>query len=158
MSLKGIYVLIIHLENNITVNIGALGKITFKKGLYAYVGSAQKNLEQRVQRHLRKEKKKFWHIDYLLESGAVRIVKVLHKQAGKAEECRLAKNLSLTSEPVIGFGCSDCHCKSHLFRVVDTNFLQESMQVLNTESANYAISKSYKHKRTYLQARDRYAV
>lgn len=156
--MKGIYVLIIRLNKDAAVNIGALGKITFKKGLYAYVGSAQKNLEQRVQRHLGKEKKKFWHIDYLLDSDAARIVKVLHRQASKAEECRLANDLSQTSEPVIGFGCSNCHCKSHLFRVVDTNFLQESMQVLNTESANYAISKSYKHKRIYLQARHRYAV
>jgi Uri superfamily endonuclease len=133
LSLKGIYVLIIHLENNITVNIGALGKRTFKKGLYAYVGSAQKNLEQRVQRHLRKEKKKFWHIDYLLDSDAARIVKVLHKQASKAEECRLAKNLSLTREPVIGFGCSDCHCKSHLFHVGNYRFVSEYMRVLNVE-------------------------
>jgi Uri superfamily endonuclease len=134
LSLKGIYVLIIHLENNITVNIGALGKRTFKKGMYAYVGSAQKNLEQRVQRHLRKEKKKFWHIDYLLDSNAARIVKVLHKQASKAEECRLANDLSLTSEPVIGFGCSDCHCKSHFFHVGNYRFMSEYMRVLNVET------------------------
>ena len=132
--MKGIYVLIIRLNKDAAVNIGALGKITFKKGLYAYVGSAQKNLEQRVQRHLRKEKKKFWHIDYLLDSDAARIVKVLHKQAGKAEECRLADDLSLTSEPVIGFGCSDCHCKSHIFRIGDYRFMSENMRVLNVET------------------------
>jgi Uri superfamily endonuclease len=126
--LKGIYVLIICLNKDAAVKIGALGKITFKRGRYAYVGSAQKNLEQRVQRHLRKEKKKFWHIDYLLDRDATRIVKVFHKQASKAEECRIANELSLFSASVIGFGCSDCHCKSHLFHVVDTSFLQEYIQ------------------------------
>jgi Uri superfamily endonuclease len=133
--LKGIYVLIICLNKDAVVNIGALGKITFKRGMYAYVGSAQKNLEQRVQRHLRKEKKKFWHIDYLLDSDATRIVKVLHKHASKAEECRLASELSSISVPIIGFGCSDCHCKSHLFHVVETSFLQKCMQAWKMKSA-----------------------
>ena len=43
------------------IRIGSLGKITFKKGFYAYVGSAMNNLEKRVQRHLRK-KKNFYHL------------------------------------------------------------------------------------------------
>jgi Uri superfamily endonuclease len=133
--LKGIYVLIICLNKDSVVNIGALGKITFKRGMYAYVGSAQKNLEQRVQRHLRKEKKKFWHIDYLLDSDATTIARVFLKQASKAEECRLANELNLFSAPVIGFGCSDCHCKSHLFHVVDTRFLQECMQASKMKPA-----------------------
>ncbi len=133
MSLKGIYVLIIRLDGDADVNIGALGERTFKKGLYAYVGSAQNNLEQRVKRHLRKEKRKFWHIDYLLDSNATKVVEVLYRQGGKAEECTLANLLAKTGEAVNGFGCSDCHCKSHLFRTSDTRFLREYMQVLDME-------------------------
>ena len=89
-SLAGIYVLIIQVGEDISVDVGALGERVFEKGLYAYVGSAQANLEQRVKRHLRREKKKFWHIDYLLDKPASKIIKVFYKKAGKLEECETA--------------------------------------------------------------------
>jgi len=123
---KGVYVLIISVGRDIKVNVGALGSIFFEKGLYAYVGSAQNGLERRVQRHLRKEKKKFWHTDYLLDD-AVRIVKVFYKEADKSEECRIARKLSEKGVAVKRFGCSDCGCVSHLFRVNDYGFLRDFM-------------------------------
>ena len=122
--MRGVYVLIIQVDENVDMNVGALGKLTFEKGLYAYVGSAQANLEQRIKRHLRKEKRLFWHIDYLLNDSAARIVKVLYKQADKTEECEIAKVIGERGESVDGFGCSDCSCKSHLFRIGDYRFLQ----------------------------------
>jgi Uri superfamily endonuclease len=127
-------VLIIQVDKKVDVNVGALGKLTFEKGLYAYVGSAQANLEQRIKRHLAKEKRLFWHIDYLLSESAARIVKVLYKQTDKTEECNLAKVIGERGKPVNGFGCSDCNCKSHLFRIGDYRFLQESMRVLHVET------------------------
>ena len=126
--------LIIQVDENVDVNVGALGKLTFEKGLYAYVGSAQANLEQRIKRHLGKEKRLFWHIDYLLNDSAARIVKVLYKQADKTEECDLAEVIGKRGEPIEDFGCSDCSCKSHLFRVRDYRFLQKSMQVVHVET------------------------
>jgi Uri superfamily endonuclease len=128
--LKGVYVLIIRVEDDASVNVGALGKLTFEKGLYAYVGSAQNDLKQRVKRHLRKEKRRFWHVDYLLDNGTTKVVKVFHKQADKTEECAIAKVFGERGEPINGFGCSDCGCKSHLFRIEDYWFLQESMRGL----------------------------
>jgi Uri superfamily endonuclease len=133
-TLKGVYVLIIQVDKDTGLNVGALGKLTFEKGLYAYVGSAQTNLEQRIKRHLGKEKRLFWHIDYLLNDSAARIVKVLYKQADRTEECEIAKAIGERGEPVGGFGCSDCSCKSHLFRIGDYRFLQGSMQVLHVET------------------------
>jgi Uri superfamily endonuclease len=132
--LNGIYVLIIHVDKDIDLNIGALGKTAFTKGLYAYVGSAQTNLEQRIKRHTRKEKQKFWHIDYLLNNNAAKIIKVFYKKAKKPEECKTAKTISKKSEPIHGFGCSDCNCKSHLFRIEDYRFPQETMQAFPTET------------------------
>lgn len=126
--------LIIQVDKKVDVNVGALGKLTFEKGLYAYVGSAQANLEQRIKRHLGKEKRLFWHIDYLLNDSATRIVKVLYKQADRIEECELAEVIGERGEPVDGFGCSDCSCKSHLFRIEDYRFLQESMRVVHVET------------------------
>ncbi len=132
--MKGVYVLIIQVDETVDVDVGALGKLRFEKGLYAYVGSAQANLEQRIRRHLGKEKRLFWHIDYLLNNSAARTVKVLYKQADKTEECGLAEVIGERGEPVDGFGCSDCSCKSHLFRIGDYRFLQEAMRVLDVKT------------------------
>jgi Uri superfamily endonuclease len=132
--LKGIYILIIRVAEDISVNVGALGKIVFPKGSYAYVGSAQTNLEQRVKRHLRSEKRKFWHIDYLVDDPAAEIVKVFFKEASKSEECKTAKAFGETSEPVAGFGCSDCNCKSHLFHIENYSFIQETMRLFPIET------------------------
>ena len=116
-TMKGVYVLVISVSKDIRVSVGALGSVNFEKGLYAYVGSAQNNLEKRIKRHLRKVKRKFWHIDYLLENEFVGVVKVLYKEAEKSEECKIASRLGENSIPVENFGCSDCGCISHLFRL-----------------------------------------
>ena len=106
-SCKSIYVLVIQVGDDINVNVGAFGERTFAKGLYAYVGSARTNIEQRIKRHLRGEKRKFWHIDYLLDNATAKIIKVFFREGDKAEECKTAESLSSKSEPVKDFGCSD---------------------------------------------------
>jgi Uri superfamily endonuclease len=100
---KGIYALIICLNDNVNVNVGALGKVSFRKGLYAYVGSAQTNLEQRVKRHLGKEKRLFWHVDYLLNSGNAKVAKVLYREGDKTVECQLANEIGTRGTPSNGF-------------------------------------------------------
>ena len=125
--MKGVYVLVISICKDIKVNVGALGSINFENGVYAYVGSAQNNLEKRIGRHLRRTKRKFWHIDYLLCNRFAKIVKVFYKKAGRNEECRIAKNLSEKGVAIKNFGCSNCSCVSHLFRVEDYSFLKEFM-------------------------------
>jgi len=131
--LKGIYVLIIKVKKEISPTIGNLGKMKFMPGLYAYVGSAQSNLEQRIKRHLRKNKQLFWHIDYLLNENATTISKVFVKNAAKTEECVVADILRTRSESVEGFGSSDCSCKSHLFRIKGLEVLSDFMQVFYPE-------------------------
>jgi Uri superfamily endonuclease len=124
---KGVYVLFISVGRDIRVNVGALGSIFFERGLYAYVGSAQNGLERRVQRHLRKAKRKFWHIDYLLDNEFANVVKVFCKEAEKSEECNIAGKLSEKGVAVKRYGCSDCGCVSHLFRVDDCGLLRDFM-------------------------------
>ncbi len=113
--MKGVYVLLINLDKNIKIRIGSLGFLNFKKGLYAYVGSAQNNLEKRVHRHLKKEKNFYWHIDYFLQKASV--IKIFYKKARKEEECKTAEKLKKCYKHIPKFGCSDCKCKSHLFIV-----------------------------------------
>ncbi len=124
---KGVYVLVVSVGKDIRVNVGALGSIDFEKGLYAYVGSAQRNFEKRIKRHLRKAKRKFWHIDYLLDNTSAKVVKVFYKEAEKSEECKIARELTERAVPVVNFGCSDCDCVSHLFNIDDYGFLRNLM-------------------------------
>ena len=132
--LKGIYVLIIRLNNDAVLRIGALGEVPLMAGVYAYVGSAQTNLEQRVKRHLRKDKRLFWHIDYLLDSDHAKVIKIFYRQADKRGECMVANEICAKGEPVNGFGCSDCNCISHLFRIDEAKFLCDSMQEISMET------------------------
>ena len=125
---KGIYVLVVSVGKDINVDVGALGRVNFEKGLYAYVGSAQNNLEKRIKRHLRKTKQKFWHIDYLLDDDNVKVLKVFYKHAGKSEECKAASRIAERSVSIKGFGSSDCKCRSHLFKIGDYRFLREFMR------------------------------
>ncbi len=115
--IKGVYALLLQISKNISVCVGSLGTLNFKRVFYVYVGSAQNNLEKRVVRHCRGAKRKFWHVDYLLNSRFVSVAGVLFKVAGKAEECLIAKRLQSVGVPVARFGSSDCRCTSHLYRV-----------------------------------------
>lgn len=117
LETRGVYILVISVRETRKVNVGSLGTLTFKRGLYVYVGSAQNNLEKRIKRHFKKHKRVFWHIDYLLSDEYADIINVLFKESPRSEECQMARVLSSLYEPVIGFGSSDCKCPSHLFRV-----------------------------------------
>jgi adenylylsulfate kinase len=132
--MKGIYILLISVTKDISVNIGVLGSRNFQKGFYAYVGSAQNNLEKRVERHLRRAKRKFWHIDYLLGNRQVEVLQLFWKKAGRLEECRIAERLSQVAAPIRSFGSSDCRCRAHLFRIEAYDYLSEFMREIGVTS------------------------
>jgi len=137
--MKGIYVLLISISKGISVNVGALGTVTFEKGLYAYVGSAQSGLEKRVERHLGRAKRKFWHIDYLLDSVGVKVLKVFWAEALKLEECQISRKIAERGIPIRGFGSSDCRCESHLFKLRDYGFLREFMHGIQVKAIRKAV-------------------
>jgi len=110
---RGCYVLLIELPADETVTAGRLGPIHFRRGCYAYVGSALGGLRARLDRHLRPEKKLHWHIDYLLEKA--RIDETVACETSARVECAIARGLVERFESVPGFGSSDCRCRSHLF-------------------------------------------
>jgi len=111
--MKGAYILIIKLEKPEEIIVGRLGRLLFRRGFYAYVGSAMNGIEQRVSHHLKREKNLHWHIDYLLKKG--KMTDVLVAEGTKSLECVTAQGLGARLDSVKGFGCSDCRCKSHLF-------------------------------------------
>ena len=114
----GSYCLIFHLKNSINVSIGKLGTFLFDSGYYYYFGSAKGGggLRARMNRHLSREKKKFWHFDYL-RPQMIFIAAVITFQTN--QECvwcqKIQENFAF-NVPVKGFGASDClsSCKAHL--------------------------------------------
>jgi adenylylsulfate kinase len=124
---KGVYILAISINREARVKIGSLGTKHFEKGLYVYVGSAQQNLEKRILRHIKRDKRKFWHIDYLLGNESVKIFDIFYKDTGKAFECKFAEKLGEIGVPINGFGSSDCKCQSHLFKVNTYESLREAL-------------------------------
>lgn len=106
------YQLFIELKNESTLTIGKLGEFYFPAGLYIYTGSAKQNFEARIQRHLSKDKKLRWHIDYLLDSPRAFVSSV---ERFVESECKINQ---LTDGQILieKFGATDCHegCGSHL--------------------------------------------
>jgi Uri superfamily endonuclease len=131
--LKGTYCLLIHLKQNSQIKVGKIGEINFKRGYYMYVGSALNSLEARIKRHLRDDKKLFWHVDYLLAVKDAEIDNVQFAISNEKFECDLASQISKNGTIITGFGCSDCKCESHLFYFKD--FLEAN------KTCHYAFKK-----------------
>lgn len=115
--MKEVYILIIEVEKEISIVIGTLGRMRFKKGEYIYAGSGQNNARKMIQMHYSDKKKTKHHIDYLLKDPHVTLKKAIYKKGAKEEECRIASIFNITEEPVKNFGSGDCSCYSHLFRL-----------------------------------------
>ena len=113
---SGVYIALFELPQTRRIRVGRLGIITFAPGVYAYVGSAQRNLPARLSRHARRHKPRRWHIDYLSTQAAM--IGAIAIEGHKSLECRLAAMLAKNdATPVPKFGCTDCRCPSHLFRL-----------------------------------------
>jgi len=148
---KGVYTLIIFLSQESPIKIGKLGEFNFLKGYYAYTGSAlgpyKRSLKNRVYRHIRKDKKLRWHIDYLLESPNALVTAVVAIETNERLECKINKLIAEKLNGTIlieGFGASDCkkNCKSHLLflnnmknvelktlKLYEENFGEESLAI-----------------------------
>ncbi len=126
--MKGSYCLCIKLNSDTETNIGALGNIRFRRGLYIYIGSALNSLIPRLARHLNtnrgRGKAVHWHIDYLLRVPEAELQAIWATDWAVRMECEIAGKVAENGEPVPRFGCSDCHCTSHLYRVKNCSFLK----------------------------------
>ena len=69
------------------------------------------SLIPRLKRHLSKNKKLHWLIDYLLKNAEIE--EIIFTDSLKKIECQIADNIN-TLENIPNFGCSDCQCTSHL--------------------------------------------
>ena len=132
---EGIYCVIFRLEKQALFQIGKLGEQEFLPGFYFYCGSAkgEGGISRRVNRHLKKDTKKFWHIDFLKEK--VNPIRIWFLTSMERCECDLVQNLRIdpkVSYSMKGFGASDCteRCYSHLLYAPDTNNLDDVFKQL----------------------------
>jgi len=129
---QGTYVLLLHLPRHCHILVGSLKQIFFKKGFYAYVGSAMGGLEARLKRHLKSHKKRRWHIDYFLHEAE--IIDVVILETNVRLECSVASLLGMSFPAIKKFGSSDCKCNGHLFYIGQkresfNNFIEKILQM-----------------------------
>ena len=106
------YQLLIQLAEPVSVLIGRLGAFDLPAGRYVYTGSAKSNPAARIARHLSREKRLRWHIDYLLAAPGAAIAGTLRFQEPECVINRTTDGRILIPR----FGASDCRsgCGSHL--------------------------------------------
>ena len=133
---KGTYTLLVNLDRDADIEVGALGVRAFSGGHYAYTGSAfGTGGFSRIERHRQvaagTHDVRHWHIDYLLGHPAARIVAV-STSTGVDIECAVAR--SLPGRPVSGFGASDCDCDSHLTHATEQGDLEAAIARAHEET------------------------
>ena len=141
---SGVYVMVMHLDHELDLEIGSKGMMHFNAGYYMYVGSAKANLTKRIERHKRKRKKMHWHLDYFrghcemiaglpirtsglpIESWSLThepypsMPSMPDPDIEVSVECALADAVGAIAEwEVPKFGSSDCDCTSHLFGMME---------------------------------------
>jgi len=118
---KGTYILFIKLKEELNFKTSKK-KFHLKPGYYVYVGSAMKNLFQRVGRHISYKEgtyKKHWHIDNILEVGNVERVFLIPD--GEYREIQVSKMFSKEFMSIKGFGASDIkELEANLYFINDT--------------------------------------
>jgi Uri superfamily endonuclease len=123
---RGSYVLLMVLSGSRIITIGSLSDVRFSAGFYAYVGSAMGGIAARLGYHLKRDKKRHWHIDYLLEEATIVDVSICENDV--RTECDIARSLSSQFDSVPGFGSSDCRCRSHLFFHADEGRMRDGIR------------------------------
>ena len=117
-SQPGTYALIFSACHTRQLEIGKLGTFALKPGFYIYVGSAfgPGGLKARIDHHRKRTGRPHWHIDYL--GPFLELIETWYTHDPVHREHQWAQTVSgtrATSVPLVGFGSSDCRCKSHLF-------------------------------------------
>lgn len=117
---SGTYALLLHAADDSIIEVGALGDMPVRAGVYVYVGSAfgPGGLRARVERHVRSDGALHWHVDSLRAETTLETVWYTHDP--ERRECTWAAVLRLLPDatvPLHGFGASDCNCPAHLVRI-----------------------------------------
>jgi Uri superfamily endonuclease len=122
--LPGAYLLLIELMDDTVVKLPGKRGASLVPGRYLYAGSAYGpgGLKARISRHMRRGKRRCWHIDQLTETGAVLGAWIFPGDS----KCDLANLNSALPVPIVGFGSTDCNrCRSHLLGPLCMDLLRD---------------------------------
>ncbi|MCI4439290.1 DUF123 domain-containing protein [archaeon] len=146
---KGSYSIILKLNSNKKLKVGALKTIFLSRGFYVYNGSAYSvgGLASRIKHHLKKRKKLHWHIDYLTSCGKCKVLRII-----VCKKRNLERDVSLEmlkEQEFIGipkFGSTDDKvAKTHLF-LIRANSEIEALEKVKKVYKKIGVKKIY----TYL--------
>lgn len=142
-SNPGTYALVLKSNTTTTIQIGRWGYLKINPGYYIYIGSAfgPGGVSSRVSRHCRLSKSKHWHIDYLREFTKPLFAFYSDEPVRLEHEWANALNNVKGISSISGFGCSDCHCESHLFFTAKKPELSEFVQVVGSDVKTWKCEK-----------------
>ncbi len=110
-ALPGAYLLLVELTEITFARWANRTSASLAPGRYIYAGSAYGSggLKARVSRHVRRAKRRRWHIDQLTKDGNVLGAWIFPSGI----ECDLIDMNSALPAPIAGFGSTDCtRCRS----------------------------------------------
>ena len=113
---RGAYLLLISLPRPVRLSFQSIKPRVLLSGEYIYAGSAwgPGGIRARVKRHMKRGKRRHWHVDDLTEAANA----ILPFAVPGGYECDLVRSLLAQDQfsvSVRGFGSSDCNrCDSHL--------------------------------------------
>ena len=114
----GTYALILSCASNAHIQIGCLGALCLQPGYYVYQGSAlgPGGLRARIAHHQKVSTRPHWHIDYLRAHTQIQCIWFSY-DAWRHEHqwARALRSVRGARVPLLGFGASDCNCRSHLY-------------------------------------------
>jgi Uri superfamily endonuclease len=89
--------------------------ICMEKGLYLYIGSAKRGLKQRLARHMKKRKSRFWHIDYITSRKDAAVEAIYLSPYPECETLSAVSRFGTLFGRKLG--SSDCKCPSHFVKL-----------------------------------------
>jgi Uri superfamily endonuclease len=148
--MKGTYTIVVRCKDTIHSTFGKLGRARLRKGSYLYTGSAlgrgAVSLEGRIERHMRRQKRLRWHVDYLTSRPDCDVTGVVYVVSDGRLECKVNSSLSkkLDISPVLlKIGASDCKCNGHLLGPARRLNERNLMRLLESVYAQFSVPRSY---------------
>jgi Uri superfamily endonuclease len=150
----GYYALFIRVGKQLAIKVKSGRVFRLKPGIYVYIGSARGpgGLRARIERHLRRNKKKHWHIDYLTTNPDVEVLTAVSlaygEDTGVDVESGLSRHLAGRYEGIEGFGSTDKPTdKTHLFYCGETmKDYEECLGIIVDYMRNAALHGKHKYR------------
>ncbi|MGB9806058.1 MAG: GIY-YIG nuclease family protein [Thermoproteota archaeon] len=143
---KGSYSIILKLNSNKKLKVGALKTIFLSRGFYVYNGSAYGvgGLLSRIKHHLEKRKRLHWHIDYLTSNSECKVLRIIVCKKRNLERdvsLEMLKEREFIGIPKFG-STDDKVAKTHLF-LIKANSEGEALKKVEKVYKKIGIRKIY---------------